>query len=396
MASGLGGGAGASPGIAPASSPQATAPSGNRRGGGRQQDTFAGLLAGAVPAADTAAATTPVSAAVPASDTSPEEAVIDGALPEQILNLIGGGWPVTTPPTVADALPSGGMAGDPLTDAELPTPLLPINATTASSAGPVAGQTGGLTVPVTATTGPALPLVQAGAATTGPVAGQAGGLPFPVATTTGPALPLAQAGAIDGADAAGELALAIGQAIDADAAVKSPASAAEGADPVEFTLPGQQTMAVSPARNAAPVLTSAPVAMPADPGAGFDDSFGARIGWMAEQRIGHARIRVSPDHVGPIEVRLQLDGTRVSAEFVSANADVRQALEASVGRLRDLLDQQGLQLAHSDVGSGQSGTSGERAASDSSDAPGFADGGSISDNLPAPALMRRGLLDEYA
>lgn len=368
MASGLGGGAAASPGIAPASSPQATAPASNGRSGGRQQDTFAGLLAGAAPTADTTAATTPASTAAPASDTSPEEAVLDDALPEQILNLIGGAWPSPTPPPVADALPPGGIAGDPLTDGELPIPILSINGAIADGAG---------------------------VAPTGPVAGQAGSLPAPVTATTGPVLPLAQTGAIDGADASGELALAIAQTIDTDAAAKPSASAAEGADPAEFILPGQQTMAGSPARSAAPVVTSAPVAMPADPDAGFDDSFGARIGWMAEQRIGHAQIRVNPDHVGPIDVRLQLDGTRVSAEFVSANADVRQALEASVGRLRDLLDQQGLQLTHSDVGSGQSDTSGERAASDSSDAPGFADGGSIND-LPEPVLMRRGLLDEYA
>jgi flagellar hook-length control protein FliK len=369
MASGLGSGAVASPGIAPASSPQVTAPAGNGRGGGRQQDTFAGLLAGVAPTADTAAATAPASTPVPASDTSPEEAVLDDALPEQILNLIGGAWPSPAPPPVADALPPGGIAGDPLTDGEPPTPLLPINGAIADGAG---------------------------AATTGPVAGQAGSVPAPVTATTGPALPLAQAGAIDSADASGELARAIARTIDTDAAAKPSASATESADPTEFILPGQQATAGSPARSVAPVLTNAPVAMPAEPDAGFDDSFGARIGWMAEQRIGHAQIRVSPDHVGPIDVRLQLDGSRVSAEFVSANADVRQALEASVGRLRDLLDQQGLQLAHTDIGSGQSGTSGERAASGSTDAPGSGDGGGISDNLPAPALMRRGLLDEYA
>ena len=101
-------------------------------------------------------------------------------------------------------------------------------------------------------------------------------------------------------------------------------------------------------------VTAAPVlAQPADPSAGYDDRFANHVSMLAGQRITQATIRVSPEHMGTIDIRLQVDGTQVRAEFHSARADVRQTLEASLPRLRDMLDQHGLQLAHAGVGQGR-------------------------------------------
>ncbi len=83
---------------------------------------------------------------------------------------------------------------------------------------------------------------------------------------------------------------------------------------------------------------------------GFDQAIGARLGWLADQKIGHAHIRLSPDDMGPVDVRLQLNGDKVHASFSSPHVDVRQALESSLPRLRELLGEQGFQLAHADVG----------------------------------------------
>lgn len=101
-------------------------------------------------------------------------------------------------------------------------------------------------------------------------------------------------------------------------------------------------------------VTAAPVlAQPVDPSAGYDDRFANHVSMLAGQRITQATIRVSPEHMGTIDIRLQVDGTQVRAEFHSARADVRQTLEASLPRLRDMLDQHGLQLAHAGVGQGR-------------------------------------------
>ena len=131
---------------------------------------------------------------------------------------------------------------------------------------------------------------------------------------------------------------------------------------------------------------------------GFDQAIGARVGWLAEQKIGHAHIRLSPDDMGPVDVRLQLNGDKVHASFSSPHVDVRQALESSLPRLRELLGEQGFQLAHADVGHQPSGGDGN--------ASGQTHGGGIAgDGEPSPGdstmstaqlIRQRGLLDAYA
>jgi len=137
-----------------------------------------------------------------------------------------------------------------------------------------------------------------------------------------------------------------------------------------------------------------PLALPADPEAGFDDGFGTRITWMAEQRLGHAQIRLNPEHVGPIDVRVQLDGNRVSAEFTSAHAEVRQAIEASLPRLREMLVQHGLQLGQADVGHGQPGRRGDPMRGHGHDPA--REAGLDPHPTAGPIRSARGLLDEYA
>ncbi|WP_202843569.1 flagellar hook-length control protein FliK [Luteimonas saliphila] len=143
--------------------------------------------------------------------------------------------------------------------------------------------------------------------------------------------------------------------------------------------------------------TLPPLPMPAHPDAGFDDGFGQRIAWMADQRIGHAEIRLNPEQVGPIDVRVQLDGDQVRAEFHSAHAEVRQAIEASLPRLRELLGQHGLQLGQADVGQRQAGQDGSTPRRDAAaGAGGDARAGEDAPQSAQTHLRLRGLLDEYA
>lgn len=129
---------------------------------------------------------------------------------------------------------------------------------------------------------------------------------------------------------------------------------------------------------------------------GFAEDFGTQLSWMAEQKIGHAHIRISPQDLGPVEVRLRLDGDKVSADFASAQPEVRHALEHSLPRLREMLSQHGFQLAHADVGQqqrhgdGSPTPRGNFAAAEDTAAT----------EMPTPsqvsAVSRRGLLDAYA
>lgn len=143
----------------------------------------------------------------------------------------------------------------------------------------------------------------------------------------------------------------------------------------------------------------------ADP---FTDGVASRMAWMAGQKIGRAEIRLSPAELGTIDIRLELDGKQVRAEFGSAHADVRAALEAGMQRLRDMLAGQGLHLAQADVGDGSASSRGHRGpglgADGGGDGRGSAEGNptgsahaSGEDEAIQTHLARHdGILDTYA
>ena len=174
---------------------------------------------------------------------------------------------------------------------------------------------------------------------------------------------------------------------EADAAAED-----AGPAPTPFTLP--QPPVAPPAREAAPML-AAPVPTPDVRAGDFGERFGAQLQWMAGQQIGHARIRISPQELGPVEVVLRLDGERISADFISGHPETRQALEQGLPRLRDLLGEHGFQLAHADVGH-QSSSSGDGGGAAGDADPDAAPGAPVSSGDPASVTIARGLLDAYA
>jgi flagellar hook-length control protein FliK len=217
-----------------------------------------------------------------------------------------------------------------------------------------------------------------------------------VPTTTADAMPLPAA--VDPKQAAAFSAQMAGVAatlVADQAPVRADGTAAIIADATPLT-PVVNLAATTPAVTTPAPLVSAPLPLlhPANAGTGYGDELGTGVVWLAEQRVGHAQLQVTPDHLGPIEVRLQIDGARVHAEFYSAQAEVRHALEASLPRLRDLLGQHGLQLGQADVGQRQHNGRHAPPTPGPGDSDCFPDGSSRP--LPAIAHRVRGLLDEYA
>lgn len=128
-------------------------------------------------------------------------------------------------------------------------------------------------------------------------------------------------------------------------------------------------------------------------GGHFDEDIGDAVRWMADQKIGHAHIKVTPNDLGTVEIRLRLDGDRVHADFSSAQAEVRQALESSLPRLRDMLGQHGFQLAHADVGQQHTPPS-QGAASPHGESS--ADTEAPTETPRTVRMTARGLVDAYA
>jgi flagellar hook-length control protein FliK len=117
---------------------------------------------------------------------------------------------------------------------------------------------------------------------------------------------------------------------------------------------------------------------------------------------GHeATLQLHPADLGRLQVSITTEGDQARVLFVADSAAARDAIEQSLPRLREMLAQSGLQLAHSDVssqsqGSGDSqrdavGGSRQAAADDSGD--GLLSGAAESASQPAAAGAR--LVDYY-
>ena len=78
-----------------------------------------------------------------------------------------------------------------------------------------------------------------------------------------------------------------------------------------------------------------------------------RVLWLARGDVQNAQINITPAHLGPIQISLSLNGEQMTAHFVSANQEVRQALEDALPRLREMLAGAGINLGQANVGSQQ-------------------------------------------
>lgn len=118
----------------------------------------------------------------------------------------------------------------------------------------------------------------------------------------------------------------------------------------------------------------------------------AQVQLFAAGSIQSATLRLSPEHLGPVQVHLDMQAAQINVSFVAAHAETRAALEQSVPLLRAMLANGGLTLGQTQV---QAETrSGSQFANESARAQvGVA---SIAEPESAAAPRTVGLLDEYA
>lgn len=82
---------------------------------------------------------------------------------------------------------------------------------------------------------------------------------------------------------------------------------------------------------------------------GWSEDIGNRITWLAGRSENRAELVLTPPQMGRIEVNLSIKGDQAVASFVSANPVVREALEAALPRLREVLADAGIQLGQAQV-----------------------------------------------
>ena len=81
----------------------------------------------------------------------------------------------------------------------------------------------------------------------------------------------------------------------------------------------------------------------------WSQGVGKQILWMVNQNLSSAEIRLNPANLGAIEVRIDMSGDQVSVALSSSHGVVREAMEAALPKLREMLDEKGLSLADTDI-----------------------------------------------
>ncbi|MBO9535835.1 flagellar hook-length control protein FliK [Herbaspirillum sp.] len=88
--------------------------------------------------------------------------------------------------------------------------------------------------------------------------------------------------------------------------------------------------------------------------AGWDQAVGQKITWMVSGGIQSASLTLNPPDLGPMQVVLNVHNAQADATFITAQPEVKQALEAAMPKLREMMDQAGIQLGQATVNTGMS------------------------------------------
>ena len=150
---------------------------------------------------------------------------------------------------------------------------------------------------------------------------------------------------------------AVGAAIDAagaganakDAAGADPNSALNGnSNAPNTTAHLQNTLMAHRAADMAPQAASAEVRTPVG-AQGWSDEIGTHLAIMAANGREAASLRLSPEHLGPLEIQISMKDGQANVVFGASNPDTRSALEQSLPRLREMFAAQGLTLGNANV-----------------------------------------------
>lgn len=253
-------------------------------------------------------------------DEAPQEVAIaaDPTAPLAAPAIIPGDGKTAPTPTALDADGSAPVQGE--GDGAVPTASVLLRNPIARGGDAEQPQTGGRGEPAPGSAANPVPLVSQ-------VGGNAGAESV-VAKAASQSLELLteRDGPLAGKGMAIELQSAQGGAAPASGAQPAPAAAQPPA-----ALPTALTLSV-PVRQA-----------------GWDQALGERVVWMTKEGVQEATVQLHPRHLGPIEVRISVHQDQASVAFTAHNPVTRDALEAAMPRLREMMGDNGLNLVQSDV-----------------------------------------------
>lgn len=137
--------------------------------------------------------------------------------------------------------------------------------------------------------------------------------------------------------------------------------------------------------------------------AAWPDEMGQKLTWMANNHRQQAELVLNPPQLGRIEVTLDLTGDQASVSFVSPHAAVRETLEASLARLREVLAEAGVTLGQTHVGADSRHNPNSMYLKDDGSASGRMDGdrrvetpGTLRSGSAGLSSFGRGMVDIFA
>jgi flagellar hook-length control protein FliK len=87
------------------------------------------------------------------------------------------------------------------------------------------------------------------------------------------------------------------------------------------------------------------------------DDLAQQIAWAKNNSTNNIKIAISPEHLGALEISIENDADGLNIQFVTQNATAKEALETFMPRLKEMLDQNGLNLQNANVSQQDKGQS---------------------------------------
>jgi len=82
----------------------------------------------------------------------------------------------------------------------------------------------------------------------------------------------------------------------------------------------------------------------------WNSNFHQQVMWMGQQKIDSAVIKLHPEELGPLEVKIKISDDNVAQLNITAHThQVRDIIEQALPRLRDMMNDQGLTLSHVNI-----------------------------------------------
>jgi flagellar hook-length control protein FliK len=170
-------------------------------------------------------------------------------------------------------------------------------------------------------------------------------------------------------------------------------SLSPGAAPRDAPMTPSSTPPLGTEPRLAPLPVTAPVSSPR-----FGEEFSRQVVWIATQELQQAELRLDPPELGPVRVVIHVRESEATAVFSALHPQTREAIEAALPRLRDMLAEAGIALGGATVSAegfeGRRGFAGDRPPS-----PLSADGGRSTETSTLAEISsrrRHGLVDLFA